>query len=35
VGSLILVNKKTGEEREFETNGVFVYIGMVPLNDSF
>lgn len=35
VGSVLLVNTKTGEEQEFKTDGVFVYIGMLPLNDSF
>src|SRR5690606_20460581 len=35
VGSVLLVNTKTGEEREFPTDGVFIYIGMLPLNDSF
>lgn len=35
VSSVLLVNTKTGEEQEFTTDGVFVYIGMLPLNDSF
>lgn len=35
VGGVLLVNKKTGEEREFETNGAFIYIGMLPLNNAF
>lgn len=35
VGSVMLVNTQTGEEQEFKTDGVFVYIGMLPLNDSF
>ena len=35
VQSVILVNTQTGEEQEFNTDGVFVYIGMLPLNDSF
>lgn len=35
VGSVLIVNTKTGEEQEFDTSGVFVYIGMLPLNDSF
>lgn len=34
VGSLTLVDTETGDEREFETEGVFVYIGMLPLNES-
>jgi thioredoxin reductase (NADPH) len=35
VGSVTLVSTKTGEEREFETDGVFIYIGMVPLTKPF
>lgn len=35
VGSVTLLNKKTNEEYEFETDGVFVYIGMVPLSEPF
>ncbi len=35
VGSVTLVSTKTGEEREFQTDGVFVYIGMVPLTKPF
>ncbi|PWA12591.1 thioredoxin-disulfide reductase [Pueribacillus theae] len=34
VSSVMLVNTQTGEEQEFKTDGVFVYIGMLPLNDS-
>ncbi|HET7616597.1 MAG TPA: NAD(P)/FAD-dependent oxidoreductase, partial [Bacillales bacterium] len=34
VGSALLVNTKTGEEREFSTDGVFIYIGMNPLNEA-
>ncbi len=35
VGGVTLVNTQTGEEQDFATDGVFVYIGMLPLNDSF
>lgn len=35
VGSVTLLDKKTNEEYEFETDGVFVYIGMVPLSEPF
>lgn len=35
VNRVILVNTITGEEREFKTDGVFVYIGMVPLSKPF
>lgn len=34
VGGVQLVNTQTGEEQEFRTDGVFVYIGMLPLNES-
>lgn len=34
VGSVMLVNTQTGEEEEFQTEGVFVYIGMLPLNEA-
>jgi thioredoxin reductase (NADPH) len=34
VGSATLVSTETGEEQEFQTDGVFIYIGMVPLNRS-
>ncbi|CAM3941528.1 thioredoxin-disulfide reductase [Alkalicoccus chagannorensis] len=33
VGSVTLVNKEDGSEREFKTDGVFIYIGMLPLNN--
>ncbi len=35
VGTLSLKNVKTGETSEFTTDGVFVYIGMVPLSEPF
>src|SRR5699024_197397 len=35
VGSISIKNVKTGAISEFDTEGVFVYIGMVPLNDPF
>src|SRR5690625_4077669 len=35
VGNLSLKNVKTGATSEFNTEGVFVYIGMVPLNEPF
>ncbi|MBE3568931.1 MAG: thioredoxin-disulfide reductase [Bacillales bacterium] len=35
VSSVTLVNTITGEEKEFKTDGVFVYIGMVPLTKPF
>jgi thioredoxin reductase (NADPH) len=34
VGSVQLVNTKTGGEQEFSAEGVFIYIGMIPLNRS-
>lgn len=35
VGSVTLVSTEDGSEREFETDGVFVYIGMNPLTNPF
>ncbi|MCI2252933.1 thioredoxin-disulfide reductase [Domibacillus sp. PGB-M46] len=35
VGSVTLVSTKTGEERPFPADGVFIYIGMVPLTKPF
>ncbi|RDY70401.1 MULTISPECIES: thioredoxin-disulfide reductase [Halobacillus] len=35
VGSVTLHNKKTDEEYEFDTNGTFIYIGMIPLSTPF
>ncbi|WP_261131952.1 thioredoxin-disulfide reductase [Bacillus sp. Marseille-Q3570] len=34
VGSVTLVSTEDGEEREFKTDGVFIYIGMIPLNEA-
>ncbi|MCL7748997.1 thioredoxin-disulfide reductase [Halalkalibacter alkaliphilus] len=34
VGSVTLVSTENGEEKEFKTDGVFIYIGMLPLNES-
>ncbi|WP_226580463.1 thioredoxin-disulfide reductase [Halobacillus litoralis] len=35
VGSVTLHNNKTGQEYEFDTNGTFIYIGMIPLSTPF
>ncbi|WP_078543949.1 thioredoxin-disulfide reductase [Litchfieldia alkalitelluris] len=35
VGSVTLVDTETGKEREFPADGVFIYIGMVPLSKPF
>ncbi|WAA11954.1 thioredoxin-disulfide reductase [Fervidibacillus halotolerans] len=35
VGSVTLVSTVDGSEREFKTDGVFIYIGMVPLTKPF
>lgn len=35
VGSVTLVSTENGEERNFKTDGVFVYIGMDPLTEPF
>jgi thioredoxin reductase (NADPH) len=35
VGSVTLVSTNTGEEQEFKTDGVFIYIGMLPLTKPF
>lgn len=35
IGSLTLVSTEDGSEREFETDGLFVYIGMDPLTAPF
>jgi thioredoxin reductase (NADPH) len=34
VGSVTLKSTETGETSEFKTDGVFIYIGMLPLNKS-
>ncbi|AMA71784.1 MULTISPECIES: thioredoxin-disulfide reductase [Aneurinibacillus] len=34
VKSVLLHNKKTGEETEFKTDGVFIYVGMDPLSSA-
>jgi thioredoxin reductase (NADPH) len=35
VSKVTLVHSETGEEQEFPTDGVFIYIGMLPLNAAF
>lgn len=35
VGSITLVSTKTGEEQELPADGVFIYVGMVPLSKPF
>ncbi|RLQ96688.1 thioredoxin-disulfide reductase [Falsibacillus albus] len=35
VGSVTLVSTENGEEKDFKTDGVFIYIGMVPLTKPF
>ncbi|MDX8363890.1 thioredoxin-disulfide reductase [Cytobacillus sp. IB215665] len=35
VGSVTLVDTQTGEEQEFNTDGVFIYIGLNPLSKPF
>lgn len=35
VGSVTLVSTENGEETEFRADGVFIYIGMVPLSKPF
>ncbi|SFF68918.1 thioredoxin reductase (NADPH) [Halobacillus alkaliphilus] len=35
VGSVTLNNKKTNQEYEFNTNGAFIYIGLIPLSKPF
>ena len=35
VSSVTLVSTRDGTEREFKTDGVFIYIGMVPLTKPF
>lgn len=35
VGSVTLVDVNSGEEQEFKTDGVFIYVGMLPLSKPF
>ncbi|MFE1243160.1 thioredoxin-disulfide reductase [Fictibacillus sp. NPDC058756] len=35
VSNVTLVNTETGEESDVKTDGVFIYIGMLPLNAAF
>lgn len=35
VGSVTLVDVNSGEEKEVKTDGVFIYIGMLPLSKPF
>lgn len=35
VSSVTIINKKDGSESEFKTDGVFIYIGMLPINEPF
>lgn len=35
VGSLTLTDVNTGEEQEFKADGVFIYVGMLPLSKPF
>jgi thioredoxin reductase (NADPH) len=35
VGSVTLVSTENGEETEFQADGVFIYIGMIPLTKPF
>ncbi|MDQ0254584.1 thioredoxin reductase (NADPH) [Evansella vedderi] len=35
VSSVTLVNKEDDSERDFKTDGVFIYIGMLPINEPF
>ncbi|GGB45155.1 thioredoxin-disulfide reductase [Fictibacillus barbaricus] len=35
VNKVTLVHSETGEEQDFSADGVFIYIGMLPLNDAF
>ena len=34
VDSVTIESTETGEQKQFKTDGVFIYIGMLPLNDS-
>jgi thioredoxin reductase (NADPH) len=35
VGSLTLISTINGEEKDFEADGVFIYVGMIPLSKPF
>ena len=35
VGSVTLVSTENGKEQEFRTDGIFIYVGMVPLSKPF
>lgn len=35
VGNVTLYNNKTNQEYDFDTNGAFIYIGMIPLSKPF
>ena len=35
VGSVTLVDVNSGEEQEFKTDGIFIYVGMLPLSKPF
>lgn len=35
VGSVTIINKEDGSERDFKTDGAFIYIGMLPINEPF
>lgn len=35
VGSVTIVDRNTNEKSEFKTDGVFIYIGTIPLSDPF
>lgn len=35
VSGVTLFDKETGEKKDFKTDGVFVYVGMVPLTEPF
>lgn len=35
MNKVTLVHSETGEEQDFSADGVFIYIGMLPLNAAF
>lgn len=35
VSSIVIEDVKTGEQRDYKTDGVFIYVGLVPLSDPF